>query len=91
MTIKVIYDDNTSPNPVLTGVDSIVGAASGGLFVAEDCGNMELVLIEPTGAVSVFLQVTGQSSSELGGPAFNPAGNRLYLSSQRGGNGNGIT
>jgi hypothetical protein len=25
-TIKVIYDDNTSPNPVLTGVDNIVGS-----------------------------------------------------------------
>ena len=52
---------------------------------------MELVLIEPSAAVPVFLQVTGQSGSELTGPAFNPAGNRLYLSSQRGGNGNGIT
>jgi secreted PhoX family phosphatase len=91
MTIRVIYDDNTSPNPVLTGVDNIVGAASGDLFVAEDGGNMELVMLEPNGAVSVFLQVTGQSGSELAGPAFDPAGNRLYLSSQRGGNGNGIT
>jgi secreted PhoX family phosphatase len=91
MTIKVIYDDNTSPNPVLTGVDNIVGAASGDLFVAEDGANMELVMIEPNGAVSAFLQITGQSGSEIAGPAFNPTGKRLYLSSQRGGNGNGIT
>ena len=37
---------------------------------------------------------TGQSSSEITGPAFNPVGNRLYLSSQRGTSGSssgGIT
>jgi len=90
-TIRVLYDDSTSPTPVLTGVDNIVGSASGDLFVAEDGGNMELVLIEPSGAVSVFLRVLGQSGSELAGPAFSPDGARLYLSSQRGGTGSGIT
>lgn len=90
-TIRVIYDDNTSPNPVLTGVDNIVGSASGDLFVAEDGGNMELVMIEPSGAVSVFLRVLNQSGSELAGPAFSPNGDRLYFSSQRGGTGSGIT
>jgi len=87
----VIYDDNTSPNPVLTGVDNIVGSMSGDLFVAEDGGNMELVLIEPSGAVSVFLRVVNQSGSEITGPAFSPDGTRLYFSSQRGGTGSGIT
>ncbi len=92
-TIRVIYDDNTSPNPVLTGVDNIVGSASGDLFVAEDGGNMELVMIEPDGAVSVFLRVLNQSGSELAGPAFSPDGTRLYISSQRGpsGSGSGVT
>jgi secreted PhoX family phosphatase len=90
-TIRVIYDDDTSPNPVLTGVDNIVGSASGDLFVAEDGGNMELVLIEPSGAVSVFMRVRNQSGSELAGPAFSPDGTRLYVSSQRGGTGSGIT
>jgi secreted PhoX family phosphatase len=89
--IRVIYDDSTSPTPVLTGVDNVVGAPSGDLYVAEDGGNMELVLIEPGGAVSVFLRITGQSGSEITGPAFSPNGARLYLSSQRGGNGTGIT
>jgi tricorn protease-like protein len=32
----------------------------------------------------VFLRVTGQNSSEITSPAFDPAGNRLYFSSQRG-------
>jgi secreted PhoX family phosphatase len=90
-TIRVIYDDDTSPNPTLTGVDNIVGSAAGDLFVAEDGGNMELVMIEPGGAVSVFLRVLNQSGSELTGPAFSPGGSRLYLSSQRGGTGSGIT
>jgi dipeptidyl aminopeptidase/acylaminoacyl peptidase len=92
-TIRVIYDDNTSPNSVLTGVDNIVGSASGDLFVAEDGGNMELVLIEPSGAVSVFLRVLNQSGSEIAGPAFSPDGRRLYFSSQRGptGAGPGVT
>jgi secreted PhoX family phosphatase len=34
--------------------------------------------------VSPFLEVTGQSDSELTGPAFSPDGSRLYFSSQRG-------
>lgn len=92
-TIRVVYDDNTSPSPVLTGVDNIVGSASGDLFVAEDGGNMELVLLEPTGAVSAFLRVLNQSGSEIAGPAFSPDGSRLYFSSQRGptGSGQGVT
>jgi secreted PhoX family phosphatase len=92
-TIRVIYDDNSSPTPVLTGVDNIVGSASGDLFVAEDGGNMELVMIEPHGAVSEFLRVLNQSGSEIAGPAFSPDGTRLYFSSQRGpgGNGQGVT
>ena len=92
-TIRVIYDDNTSPNPVLTGVDNIVGSASGDLFVAEDGGNMELVLIEPGGAVSVFLRVLNQSGSEIAGPPSARTASRLYFSSQRGptGSGSGVT
>lgn len=92
-TIRVIYDDNTSPNPVLTGVDNVVGSASGDLFVAEDGGNMELVMIEPAGGVSVFLRILNQAGSEIAGPAFSPDGTRLYFSSQRGptGIGSGIT
>jgi secreted PhoX family phosphatase len=90
-TIRIVYDDSTSPTPVLTGVDNIVGSMSGDLYVAEDGGNMELVMIEPTGAVSEFLRVVNQSGSEIAGPAFSPDGSRLYFSSQRGGSGSGIT
>jgi secreted PhoX family phosphatase len=83
-TIAIAYDDNLTSNPPLTGVDNITGAAVGDLYVAEDGGNMEICVITPDDVVAPFARVTGQSSSELCGVAFNPAGNRLYFSSQRG-------
>jgi secreted PhoX family phosphatase len=91
-TIAVIYDRATSCNPVLSGVDNVTAARSGDIYVAEDGGDMQLVILGPDGSVSPFLQVTGQTGSECAGQAFNPAGNRLYFSSQRGGtNGYGLT
>lgn len=91
-SLTVIYDDNTSCNPVLTGVDNVTVARSGDIFVAEDGGNMQLVILGREGSVSPFLEITGQSGSEITGPAFSPSGDRLYLSSQRGGSGGlGIT
>lgn len=83
---ELAYDDNlVSPGTApLTGVDNVTGSSSGDLYVAEDGGNMEICLITPDDKISVFLRVTGQSSSEICGPAFTPAGNRLYFSSQRG-------
>ncbi|GEC10205.1 hypothetical protein SSP24_78600 [Streptomyces spinoverrucosus] len=93
-TIAVVYDDNVSGAP-LTGVDNITASAAvGDLYVAEDGGNMEICIITPDDIVAPFLRITGQSSSEITGPAFNPAGNRLYFSSQRGTSGSssgGIT
>lgn len=82
--IDLSYDDSLISNPPLTGVDNIMGAGSGDLYVAEDGGNLEICIIAREGTVAPFLRVDGQSSSEITGPAFNPAGNRLYFSSQRG-------
>ncbi|MGG7574483.1 alkaline phosphatase PhoX [Streptomyces sirii] len=82
-TIAVVYDDNVAGAP-LTGVDNVTAAAVGDLYVAEDGGNMEMCVITPEDIVAPFLRITGQSSSEVTGPAFNPAGDRLYFSSQRG-------
>ncbi|MBM2614084.1 DUF839 domain-containing protein [Actinoplanes sp. LDG1-06] len=86
-TYELAYDDNlvTSGTAPLTGVDNVTGTPSGDLYVAEDGGTMEICLITPSAAtVSVFLRIIGQSASEITGPAFTPAGNRLYFSSQRG-------
>ncbi|MFI0480812.1 alkaline phosphatase PhoX [Actinomadura sp. 9N215] len=95
-TYELAYDDNlVNPGPApLTGVDNITGSTFGDLYVAEDGGNMEICLITPDDKISVFLRINGQSSSEIAGPAFTPAGNRLYFSSQRGTSGSssgGIT
>ncbi|WP_018654001.1 alkaline phosphatase PhoX [Actinomadura flavalba] len=85
-TYELAYDDDlVSPGtPPLTGVDNVTGSAGGDLYVAEDGGNMEICLITPNSQISVFLRIDGQSSSEICGPAFNPSGDRLYFSSQRG-------
>ncbi|MFI6029946.1 alkaline phosphatase PhoX [Amycolatopsis magusensis] len=85
-TYELAYDDSlVSPGSApLTGVDNVTGTASGDLFVAEDGGNMEICVITPNDVVAPFLRINGQSSSEICGPAFTPAGNRLYFSSQRG-------
>ncbi|MET9108860.1 alkaline phosphatase PhoX, partial [Streptomyces zhihengii] len=95
-TYSLAYDDSlvTGGSAPLTGVDNVTGAASGDLFVAEDGGNMEICVITPSDVVAPFLRITGQSGSEICGPAFSPDGRRLYFSSQRGTSGSssgGIT
>ncbi|MFC9846510.1 alkaline phosphatase PhoX [Streptomyces sp. NPDC060223] len=95
-TYELAYDDSlvTSGTAPLTGVDNITGTASGDLFVAEDGGNMEICVITPSDVIAPFLRISGQSLSEITGPAFSPDGRRLYFSSQRGTSGSssgGIT
>ena len=76
----------------LTGVDNItVEQRTQDVFVAEDGGNMEIVIIDNAGNVAPFLRVPNQGGSEITGPVFNPTGDRMYFSSQRGSNGAGIT
>lgn len=82
-TLTVIYDDDAQEQKILTGVDNVTGAPNGDLYIAEDGGDMQLCMIDEDGVVGVFLQLMGRSGSEMTGPAFSPAGNRLYFSSQR--------
>ena len=92
ISIELLYDHATSPTPILSGVDNLYVTAVKDVFVAEDGGNMELVVLTPEGEAAPLLRVIGQDGSELTGPAFHPSGNRLYFSSQRGGpHGTGIT
>lgn len=91
-SLSVLYDVSLDSGRQLTGIDNIAASSGGDLIVAEDGGNMELVVITPEGEAAALLRVTGQDSSEITGPAFDPSGTRLYFSSQRGGsNGRGIT
>jgi hypothetical protein len=89
--LDVLWDANDYPDPVLSGVDNLVMAPTGDLFVCEDGGNLEIVVLTWDRQVAPFLRVEGQAGSELTGAAFDPANRRLYFSSQRGGSGTGIT
>ena len=81
-TLDVMYDPVTDP-PGLTGVDNLVTSAEGVAYVAEDGGDMEIVLVRPDGQIFPVVQLTGVPGSEITGPAFDPSGTRLYFSSQR--------
>lgn len=95
--LDIIYDAATAENPVLTGVDNVTVSSGGDILVAEDGGDMQIVVIDGSGKVAPLMQIVGQDGSEITGPAFSPDGSRLYFSSQRGGgifgggNGFGIT
>jgi len=67
---------------VLTGVDNVTVSRSGDVFVAEDGGDMQVVILSPEGEVAPFLQIFVEGS-ELTGPGFSPDGRRFYFSSQR--------
>ena len=90
--MTVVYDDDavTSGTPVLRGVDALTVSRTRDVFVGEDGDDMQINVIRGE-VVAPLLQVTGQSTSEITGIAFNPAGDRMYFSSQRGTSGAGIT
>ncbi|MGD9604229.1 MAG: alkaline phosphatase PhoX [Gammaproteobacteria bacterium] len=64
-----------------------VHAPSGALLVAEDAGALQVVMLiaRPDGvALAPLVQFVGHDGSEVTGPAFSPDGTHLYVSSQRG-------
>lgn len=81
--LSILYNAASHLLPVLTGVDNITGNAAGELLVAEDGGDMQIVVVT-AGKVLPLLQLVGHDRSEITGPAFSPGGSRLYFSSQRG-------
>jgi hypothetical protein len=90
-TLRILYDRASDAIGQLSGVDNVAITPRGELIVAEDGGNMELVMLSEQGLGLALLRVEGQPGSELTGPAFDPSGQRLYFSSQRGTHGSGIT
>lgn len=89
LLIDVIYDAADSDNPILTGVDNLLISPAGDVLVAEDEGDLQIVVITPEHELVPILQVVGHEQSELCGPAFDPSYQRLYFSSQRGAEGTG--
>jgi uncharacterized protein len=82
--LEIIYDDDSAITPVLTGVDNITARPDGSLYVAEDGGDLQVVVIDPDGRVYPILELEGHDASEITGVAFSPDASRLYFSSQRG-------
>ncbi len=75
----------------LSGLDNLwIDEASGGLLVAEDGDDMEVVLLRPDLTLTTLAQVPDHEGSEITGPCFSPDGQRLYFSSQRGWNAQGL-
>jgi secreted PhoX family phosphatase len=82
-SLTIIYDDDVQVNGVLSGVDNVETSSKGAIYVAEDGGDMQIVLVRPNGKTFPVVQLPGVSGSEITGPAFDPSGTRLYFSSQR--------
>lgn len=83
--LRLVYDPATAVNPIIQNADNVFVTPAGDVFVAEDPGNLEISAITPSGSVLPVLQITGQTGTEVTGPALAPGGDRLYFSSQRGG------
>jgi len=88
--ISVLYDDSNYISPVLTGVDNITVSSDGSLYVAEDGGNMQVVVIANDGGIYPLIELKGHDKSEIAGIAFSPDGSRMYFSSQRGKSGDDL-
>lgn len=82
--LKVLYDASEYVTPLLTGVDNVTVSQTGDIYVAEDGGDLQIVVIDRQGNLYPLLQLEGHRDSEITGPAFSPDGKRLYFSSQRG-------
>jgi secreted PhoX family phosphatase len=67
---------------------------TGDIYVAEDGGDLQVVVLDNQGGLYPIVQLEGHDRSEITGIAFSPDGKRLYFSSQRGVTGrseNGVT
>jgi secreted PhoX family phosphatase len=82
--LSVLYNADDYLTPILTGVDNITVSKNGDIFVAEDGGDLQIIVIGEQGDLYPIVQLEGHDRSEIAGLAFSPDGKRLYFSSQRG-------
>ncbi|HHJ34326.1 MAG TPA: DUF839 domain-containing protein [Gammaproteobacteria bacterium] len=82
--IEVLYDIKDTLTPILSGVDNVTVSQKGDIYVAEDGGDLQIVMIDNRGNLYPVVQLEGHDRSEVTGLAFSPDGRRLYFSSQRG-------
>lgn len=91
-SLRIFYDDDNYEYEILNGLDGVTAKpATNDILVAEDGGDMQVVSLSNDGRVTPVLQIPGQLNSEITGVAFDPSGTRLYFSSQRGFDVDGIT
>ena len=87
--LRVIYDAAAREgSALLRDPDNITAhPVTGALFVAEDWDDMQVVMLAWRGDrwhTVPIVQFIGHDGSEVTGPAFSADGTRLYVSSQRG-------
>lgn len=82
--LRKVYDAREHDAPILTGVDNIEMSHDGELLVAEDGGDMQIVVLDDRYNAIPLVTLHGQPGSEIAGPAFTPDGSRLLFSSQKG-------
>ena len=76
-TMDILYDAADPPNQgktVLSGVDNVLVSRSGDVFIAEDGGNMEIVMITPNNVVAAVMRATGPEHGLFENPLPDPAG-----------------
>lgn len=79
-----VYHSADYDAPILTGVDNIEMSHDGELLVAEDGGDMQIVVLDEGYNAVPLVTLHDQPGSEIAGPAFTPDGRRLLFSSQKG-------
>ena len=84
-TERVVMRYQAGNPSALRGVDNLwFDRRTGALFVAEDGGDMEIVMLTSDNEARAVVRLPGQDISEMTGPCFSPDGTRLYFNSQRG-------
>ncbi len=74
---------------MLSGVDNVTVDNNGFIYVCEDGGNMQIVVLNESGQALPLLHIEDHTKSEITGVAFTANGQRMYFSSQRGSAKNG--